>query len=495
MEVKYAHVSRGESLGRLQGSLSQCCPGCTWELVQAKSERSVYRLSQDGRDLYYVKVCDPRGPFARLRNRLRPKTGYEARMLARLADKGVRVPEVVDHVRLGALSALVTRAIPQGRDMHVLPPSEQAAILLELALELLSGNFSFPDMHPGNVILDEDGRPWFLDAYEIREHAFLRRRDAVRLFAQVLSRYEVPDSQLMGYLERLGHLPDLEACARQIVRRSRRVRRQVVTRWVRGLLRDRDLMQQFEGPGYRAYVMAGIELDVDAVLARHTANIESGTQVLKQQHKTQITLVERLCVKSYCRTRPAQQPYALRSWQGLLTLNMHGFATAPPVALVLMTDRSSALITGALAEPDLDQFLCCRYETLAPRKRYALARELGRIIGKLHAAAIYHADLKGCNLKIDPELPRFFLLDTDRVLQARSLSRSRRLKNLVQLNTSIPLKVGRPVRLAFLKAYAGVTGDDPRALLAAVWRRSVSEQVLYCTGEGDRRECWGEAAH
>lgn len=67
-----------------------------------------------------------------------------------------------------------------------------------------------------------------------------------------------------------------------------------------------------------------------------------------------------------------------------------------------------------------------------PRRRRAVAFEIGRVIGSLHAAGLDHADLKHSNLLITAE-DRVALLDLDSLIPPRRPTWKRRVRALGQL--------------------------------------------------------------
>jgi len=465
-------------------------PGHTWVLIHERSIRSVYRLDKGGVPEFFVKIYDPKTTLEKLRNLLRPRTLHEAHMLAQLNSSGILVPGVHDHIRYYASSALVTRAVAPAQPLYEIERTGQAAIMLDLAVKLLDNNFFFSDMHVGNIILDRDGRPFLLDAYEIKPCRKINEGHIISLFAQVHNVYDTPDDKLMEALERLGSRFDPAELAQKIRRKSRALRLRYVQRRVKRSLRQGSFTQEQTGDGYRAYVRRGHDLDLDNVLDQHAKNVRQMTHVLKYQEKTQLSCVDDYCVKTYKPARPLCSPYALRSWKGLLTLYFNCVGVAEPVAVGVFENGSSVLVTHMLSHPDLDLFLWEDYPALKLMEKRDIAAAFGRLIGRLHSFNIYHADLKACNIKIDMADLRFYVLDTDRIEQRRSISYAKRLKNLVQINTSIPLHISRSDRMTFLKAYAAHTGDDPRVLFKEVWEGSAGSEILYCTSDGDRKESW-----
>ena len=188
----------------------------------------------------------------------------------------------------------------------------------------------------------------------------------------------------------------------------------------------------------------------------------------------------RLALASLWRTSPAYG-----AWAGALALAAHGFATPELVAAVefrrygflrrsffVTREVEGALTASArweaiLAEPD-------------PRRRRAarraLATGLGDLFRRLHAAGLYHNDLKDVNVLVtDPPLaPRFVLLDLERVRVLERVPRPRRLKNLVQLARTLGPRATAADRVRFLRAYLGgaAVRAERKAWAVAVQRRA-----------------------
>src|SRR5262249_13953351 len=68
----------------------------------------------------------------------------------------------------------------------------------------------------------------------------------------------------------------------------------------------------------------------------------------------------------------------------------------------------------------------------APRRRRAVAFEIGRVVGSLHAAGLDHGDLKHSNLLVVPG-DRVALLDLDSLIPPRRPTWKRRVRALGQL--------------------------------------------------------------
>jgi len=465
-------------------------PEHTWELVSERSIRSIYRLMKDGRAEYYVKIYSPESLMERVRNLLSPRTRREARMLGHLKLSGIPAPEVVCHLRSGSSSTLITRAIHPARTLHTAERSVQVSAMLEICVRLINSGFHYTDMHAGNIVLDKENNAFLVDAYEVERCKGITLEKAADLLAQAVNIYEIGDAELEPFLKRIDAIPDKASLMKRIHELAHLQGRSRVKRWIKRSLREGSFSSVRKTDAYRAVIRQGSTIDLEKVMARHAENVAAGKNLYKIQGKTQLSRVEDFCVKSYRKPLPLAVPYAVRSWKGLLTLQFNSVETAAPEALVILKDRRSLLVTKALEEPDLDQFIHNHYDTMPETARLAMARAFGLFVARLHARGIYHADLKACNFKKASNPEGFLLLDTDRVEQLQALSRERRVRNLIQINTSIPVRVSRDIRMAFLKAYCSVCPDDAKDLFRRVWSLSENSEVVYRTGSGDRIEHW-----
>jgi hypothetical protein len=105
--------------------------------------------------------------------------------------------------------------------------------------------------------------------------------------------------------------------------------------------------------------------------------------------------------------------------------------------------------------------------------RRVLARALGALYARLHAAGVYHNDLKDVNVLVGgaPAAPDLTLLDLERVaIGTRPVAERRRVKNLAQLDRTLGRAASRSDRLRALLAYLGPGADRPtrRRWVAAV---------------------------
>ncbi len=108
------------------------------------------------------------------------------------------------------------------------------------------------------------------------------------------------------------------------------------------------------------------------------------------------------------------------------------------------------------------------------RARLDLADRLADLLAALHRRGIYHADLKANNVTWTPGSgPK--LLDYDRVRFRWRISTARRIKNLAQLNASLPDAVDGALRERAFERYLGASdfSGDPVRLRTRVIRLSL----------------------
>ncbi len=188
----------------------------------------------------------------------------------------------------------------------------------------------------------------------------------------------------------------------------------------------------------------------------------------------------RLALASLWRPSPAA-----RAWEGARALAARGFRVPELVGALEFRQagvlRRSFFVThevpGALTADARWQAL--RADPDAARRRRArrtLAQALGDLFRRLHAAGVYHGDLKDANLLVvgPPDRPACVLLDLEQVRVPGWVGRRRRVKNLVQLARTLGRHTEATDQLRFLRAYLGdgAGASERRAWAEAVRRRA-----------------------
>jgi len=177
---------------------------------------------------------------------------------------------------------------------------------------------------------------------------------------------------------------------------------------------------------------------------------------------------------------------ALAAWRATRLLAARGFASPVAVAAIEFRRagvlRRSFFVTREVAgartvDVRWQEILADADAGRRRRARRALAQALGHLFRRLHAAGVYHNDLKDVNVLVDgaPEAPRCVLLDLEGVRVRRRLGRRRRQKNLVQLARTLGRQASATDRARFLRAYLGDAGVAPG--LQRAWARAVERQA------------------
>jgi hypothetical protein len=154
---------------------------------------------------------------------------------------------------------------------------------------------------------------------------------------------------------------------------------------------------------------------------------------------------------------------AERAFKATLMLQENGFDTPAVVAMgkykAGFLDRENFLATIEVEKAE--QF----YKLLPESARGLTAEQLqsnrdlirvfGKTVGKMHAARIFHGDLKLVNVLVRQENNRWrlFFIDNERTKQFHRLPVWLRLKNLVQLNIDRSDALTNTDRMRFFKSY------------------------------------------
>jgi hypothetical protein len=170
------------------------------------------------------------------------------------------------------------------------------------------------------------------------------------------------------------------------------------------------------------------------------------------------------------------------SLRGAAILSAAGIATAPPVAAV--EHRSAGMLfksfyiseeieEGKTADAYWREKIQPLHGPPGAQRRRRFLQDLAGLFSSLHDGDVYHNDLKDANIVIGPR-QAFSLLDLEGVRRDPCLSRSRRIKNLVQLNRTLGRYLKRSERWYFLTCYLKPAGLD--RLARKRWARDVYAQ-------------------
>ena len=228
-----------------------------------------------------------------------------------------------------------------------------------------------------------------------------------------------------------------------------------------------------------------------AALLAHAPGYNGSTQNLKQDRGTTVTLVSlptgavvikhhRLSTWRQWGDSLLHGSPAVRSWQGAQLLQAAGITVPRPLAVA--EQRAAGLVyesfyvsEALLSHIPLNVYWKTQQQPRPRQQRRSFLCALAEFVRTLHTAGLYVGDLKDENVMIKEQGAqqwRFILVDLDRVTHKGSLSQSRRLKNLVQLERTLGRNASVNDRLFFLHQYLG-TPLPPRAQ-----RHALLEQIL-----------------
>lgn len=154
---------------------------------------------------------------------------------------------------------------------------------------------------------------------------------------------------------------------------------------------------------------------------------------------------------------------ARRAFKATLMLERNGFRAPLIVAMgeykFNFLERENFLLTAEVENAkQIHQFIPDNlkyFTTEQLNDLRQLIRTFGRTVGKLHAAGIFHGDLRLGNVLVRREQDgwHIFFIDNERTRKFRRLPARLRLKNLVQANMLISDCITKTDRMRFFKSY------------------------------------------
>lgn len=245
---------------------------------------------------------------------------------------------------------------------------------------------------------------------------------------------------------------------------------------------------------------------VRAVIHQHRERTRDRNQsIIKNGPKSTVYLLpvvfegkERtLCLKTYlvkgwlnslkqiC--RPSRAMGSLRAAE---TLRREGIKTAAPLAVVDkkrgFLPMEAMLVMENISEfPGLPEYIEEHFPPSPSKKQIEDKRTFIKLFAfflkNLHDKGIYQNDFKTTNIFVEePVLAKesFWLIDLDQVFFSKKVSWRRKIKNLCQINTSIPWQITLTDRLRFFHWYTGksrLEKADKKTLKESIrlsWKRN-----------------------
>jgi tRNA A-37 threonylcarbamoyl transferase component Bud32 len=415
----------------------------------------------------------------RLREGLKRALGLEAarrewRALVSLHERGVKVPEPLALAALEGGDLVIATRFLEGRTLKQTlaeQPSRRRALIEavgDLIASLHAAGWAHRDLHHGNLLVGAGG-VWLLDLQSAlpMRGAVARRRDLgeldhslsgslsladrVRLRARALGLARPFSAEGRRSLRAAGFASEARAraYARSRTRRARRPGRRYA-RLRAGGRKGLRLQRIDEG-----ILLKALEAHQDALAA-------GGPGVIQHAPRSSVTRVEvggvRLVLKEWQRRGPwrlaadrLRGSPASRAWRSGVGLRARRISAAVPYAFLERRRLGFPVASWLLLEDLCPAVPADTPELDAPQ----LADALAALLARLHRAGIRHGDLKASHVylsKGDPGLEAR-LIDLEDVRFGRRLADRARIRELAQLNASLPDSLPDALRCLAFQRY------------------------------------------
>lgn len=362
------------------------------------------------------------------------------------------------------------------------------------------------ELHAENILVDRDNTTLFY-LLDLGRAAF-KRQPPLSLRIQELSRllYSLTDTctddeiteLINNYATQLLAPNDREIFHKAVLKEIYKIKRRLWHSRTRKCLKTNNVFKVATHTNYKVIIRNEWDIStLAALIKRHMLSFkEQFDTIVKSSAKTGITRIpvshegiKSVCVKEYrypsawkrflysFRSSPAR-----RAWVAAHGLMAANFRTPQPIA-IFEEKRASILKKSFIIMEDISACLPCNsYVSEKFHDHYKMATSvekrrfiscLARSFKQLHESGIYHRDLKANNIMIRelPDTWDVFYLDLDRVSFHKKITVKKKVKNLSQLNASIPHCITYTDRLRFYQTYAGIknlTKEDKEILRAIV---------------------------
>lgn len=409
------------------------------------------RRSASGRAIASLRRLARRDPAER-----------EWRALQRLHAAGISIPKPLAYARRAGGGALIVTPFLEGvstldlaLDGYAFEKRRIMRSVGELIFSLHDKGFAHGDLHAGNILVGEKG-PVLIDLQRVREAdsesaanrdiAFLdfslyqlgvsrSNRLRFRIAATHLGHFRVANER--ERLREIGRASQVRAIDyyRGRTRRTRRVGDEfkAVTCGSRSGLRRAEFSEEA----------------LRAALAAHQSEVDTrGPQLIKCDHRARVSAVRALghevvvkeVVKSSARKRLAdvfRGSAGRRAWVGGHGLQIRGIAAATPLAY-LETKRWGVPIASLVVLEDLSSTRCSADIKPGDPEAQHLAKQLLRLVTRLHSTGTLHADLQAMHIYLAKrgEETELSLIDLEGVRFLGRLRDQQRIQMLSEVNAT-----------------------------------------------------------
>jgi tRNA A-37 threonylcarbamoyl transferase component Bud32 len=445
------------------------CDAATWrergfEVQKQRTVRTVLRGAIDGVPVH-VKVFRADTLADRARDAMRgPRGDRELDHLLRARALGLPAVEplaaglAIDGDTLRAF--VVTRTVVGARQFTFAEAPPVQASVGSLLRRMHDGGVLPGDLHPGNLVVDPDGRPWLLDLTSVRyggEPDLRRRARGLAFFCHELDAGALDPAArplLAAYLAAGTALP--AGLRDELVLATRRWRADALPAFGRRCsrpCRHTDVAAHRRGePRWYWHVPTAGQAET-ALRASCRAFVAAPPPPDKAGRRGAVWLRDAFVAKQ------REQGAAQKLWRASYWLLFAGVPQAAPIALATRAGRGHVFAERLANVPLAAELAAGRLDDAALA---AAARALGAAVGRLHAHGLRNRDLKLENLVRDPATGRVCTVDLDGV-RRRSVEDARGqgadLGRLLAAFRAAGAPGGPATERAFLRAYLRARRD------------------------------------
>ncbi len=428
--------------------------------VKRSTVRTVLRGSSQGLD-FHLKLYRAATLSDRARDSLLgDRASKEARNLLSAARLGLPAvtPLACGSVDAedghGVQSFLVTRTVAGAAPFSFALPDAALRAVGELLRAVHDRGLLPGDLHPGNLVLDQELSPWLLDLSSLRhggEPTLRQRANGLAAFCSPLDGGPCDPAAvplLTAYLEAGAPLP--ESFPERLAQEARAARSRGLPAFGRRASRPcRHTAVPKRRRGGFAWQLHLVEDEADREPLHEAcrAFVEAPPQPDKSGRRGAVWLLPEVAVKR------REQGQARRLFAAAYWLLYAGVPQAEPVAMCSKHD-AAYVFARRIPSPSLHEEL--QSGSLSATEVLATARGLGQAVGRLHAHGLRNRDLKFENLVRDPVTGTACVVDLDGISRKRpddSRGQGRDLGRLLAAHRAAGAPGGVAAAIAFLRAY------------------------------------------
>jgi serine/threonine protein kinase len=227
----------------------------------------------------------------------------------------------------------------------------------------------------------------------------------------------------------------------------------------------------YKGKGINYYYRKDFSLDdIKNAIKIHLKYIqEEPLALIKNSSRTKISIFEnrgiKICVKQFCYPslwsrlkENFRYSKGIKSWINGNDLRAKGISSIKPMALIERRNRLGLIESFFIMEApekgeELGRYILKGFKDV--RRKIIFIKSFAKWLSDLHQKNIYHKDMKASNILIlEKECSwDFLLIDMEDFEMGKSITEKKLLKNLIQLNTSIPNNIKTTDRFRFFYNY------------------------------------------